>query len=86
MKRSTPILLSIIALALVVIAMNTMGPEAEAQPQVVIAPRLVGISTPGITTVYRAWSDGLVEFQKLNIGTSCNEPSFCPQGWVEVPE
>ena len=86
MRRATNVLLSIIALALVVIAVNTMGPEAEAQPQLQIAPHVVGIDIwhqlPSSQTqrVYRAWSDGYVEYNTKP------ESSAYWSGWVAVPE
>ncbi len=86
MKRTTTsVLLSIIALALVVIAVRPMGPKAEAQPQVEIAPRLVGVTSPNSTSVYRAWSDGLVEWQRVTSPSVCNDLTFCV-GWQAVPE
>ena len=98
MKRTTTILLTFIALALVVIAVNTMGPEAEAQPQVVIAPHVVAVTTEAVAwntdvnqqvhlsvnqlLITRTWSDGLVEYARVT------DPSGAINftSWTEVPE
>ena len=87
MKRSTTILISIIALALVVVALNTMGPEAEAQPQVAIAPHVVAVNqqvhlSVNQLLITRTWSDGLVEYARVT--DPSGNISFT--SWTEVPE
>ena len=82
MRRATNVLLSIIALALVVIAVKPT-PKAEAQPQLAIAPSSVVHTFMLTNKVYRVWSDGLVEWRAIN--ATCGSTRDDPPGW-RTPE
>ena len=91
MRRSTTILLSIIALALVVIAVRPT-PKADAQPQVQIAPSVTGIAVAGSSTqanaaLFRIWSDGLVEKRSVAYCVNLQSPYFWTQSeWSTIQE
>lgn len=77
MKRTTRVLLSVIALAVVVIAVNMTSKkaEAQAQPQVGTTPRIVDIGGHDHLMV-RVWNTGALDVMwgQVNPGT-CNA---CP--------
>ena len=77
MRRTTTILLSIIALALLVIAVKPT-PQAEAQPQFETPPRIVDLAFGGGTTglLVRVWSDGVAEYRVLHLYGNV---------WIELP-
>ncbi len=88
-KKTTPLLLALIAGLLALNLLRSAEPTAEAQIWSNQAdqaePRLVGVSVANIgdtfnTGVHRAWSDGLIERKLYNWGTG-------EWGsWEEVPE
>ena len=85
MKRTTTnVLLSIITLAMVVVAVNTMGKKADAQPQAGGGnPYIVKFLVQSQFEYYRVWSDGQVD--RFSDSGFCDYEQFLTEGPVEHP-
>lgn len=89
--RSSKLCTMAVVLFVAVMLLPCGSTEVGAQPELdpgAAAPVVVGITAhAGInhqgSTVYRVWSDGLVEKNRTTV-TTCGNEQWC--GWIVVPE